>query len=45
VSRWESGAFPPLAKYRKQLAALYGVPEEELMKGGKEYASGEAGAR
>lgn len=43
LSKWEIGKSFPLGKYRKQLARLYGVTEEELMKGVEEYASGEAG--
>ena len=32
VSRWEAGVNPPLKKYRKKLAALYGCTEEDLLK-------------
>ena len=31
VSRWEHGKNPPLKKYRKKLAKLYGCTEEALM--------------
>ena len=30
VSVWESGINPPLKKYRRQLALLFGVTPEEL---------------
>lgn len=30
LSKWESGANPPLPKYRKKLRALYHATEEEL---------------
>ena len=30
VSNWERGTNPPLQKYRRQLAAIYNVPESEL---------------
>lgn len=30
LSRWESGANPPLSKYRKKLRALYHATEDEL---------------
>lgn len=43
VSRWEHGRMP-LAKYRRKLAKLYGVAEEDL-KEGLENASGKDGAR
>lgn len=32
ISRWEAGVNPPLKKYRKKLAALYGCTEEDLLK-------------
>lgn len=44
VSRWESGETTPLRKYRKRLARLYGVTEEELMRGEDTDASGKDGA-
>ena len=31
VSNWERGKTKPLRKYRKQLAKMYGVSEEELL--------------
>ena len=31
VSRWEKAKNPPLKKYRRKLAALYGCTEEELL--------------
>lgn len=30
VSVWESGINPPLKKYRRQLALLFGVTDDEL---------------
>lgn len=32
VSKWENGVNPPLPKYRKRLAKLYGVTVDELLK-------------
>lgn len=32
VSKWENGVNPPLPKYRKRLAKLYGVAVDELLK-------------
>lgn len=31
VSNWETGKYTPARKYRKKLAKLYGVGEEELL--------------
>ena len=33
VSNWERGINPPLRKYHKKLAKLYGVTVEELLAG------------
>ena len=30
VSNWEKGINPPLPKYRKQLAKIFGCTEEEI---------------
>lgn len=43
ISKWEHGSMP-LAKYRKKLAKLFCVTEEEL-KGWLENAGGEDGTR
>lgn len=32
VSRWEAGVNPPLKKYRRKLAEIYGCTEEDLLK-------------
>lgn len=32
VSHWEAGDNPPLKKYRRKLAALYGCTEEDLLR-------------
>lgn len=32
VSKWENGVNPPLPKYRKRLAKLYGCTVDELLK-------------
>lgn len=32
VSRWEAGTNPPLKKYRRKLAEIYGCTEEDLLK-------------
>lgn len=44
IKNWKNGT-KPHPEHIKLLAEHYGVPEEKLMKGGEEYASGEAGAR
>lgn len=32
VSKWENGVNPPLRKYHKKLAKLYGVTVDDLLK-------------